>query len=293
MDPGLRRDDRQMLAPAKINLDLRIIGRRVDGFHALQSLVVFADVGDDVSVSTGEGLTLEVKGAFAAALPQDKDKNLVLKAAKWLAQSAGIAANAHIILHKNLPIGAGLGGGSSDAATALLWLSKRWNCDIPSPHMLGSDISACLQQSALWMEGVGERITPLTLAFDIPMVLVNPGAEVLAGDVYKTFTEAFFEEKLLPAHFADLQALCSYLRSSANMLTTPAQRIAPVIGDALEAIASTQNCLLSRMSGSGSTCFGLYESWAQAQLAAESLAKLQPSWWITPTLSRGTHGETQ
>ncbi len=284
------------LARAKINLMLHVTGRRNDGYHLLQSLVMFAETGDRLTVQPSNDLTLDIRGAFADSLQKTSGDNLVLKAAYALAKHAGRTPQARITLQKNLPIGAGLGGGSADAATALHLLAEYWQLELAPgtlhriANTLGSDVPACLSTTPQWMEGTGHILTPLDVAQDIPALLVNPGKEVPTKDVYHALTPPYDAEIPMPQVFQTVSSLLDFLKTSHNALETPAIALEPAIGGALHELQSLPGCELARMSGSGATCFGLFPTPQLCEDAARMLQARHPDWWIVPTTLRGTHG---
>ncbi|SFA99739.1 4-diphosphocytidyl-2-C-methyl-D-erythritol kinase [Poseidonocella pacifica] len=266
-------------APAKINLTLHVTGRRQDGYHLLDSLVAFADVGDRVRVEPALELSLEVGGPRALGVPTGPD-NLVLKAAALF----GVDEGARITLEKHLPAAAGIGGGSADAAATLRALSKLWGRTIPSDcARLGADIPVCLPSRTARMQGIGETVTPLPLP-PLDAVLVNPGVSVPTGPVFAALEGQFGApmQGVLP-QFDGAGALLDWLGDQRNDLETPARQIAPAIGDTLAALAATRHCALARMSGSGATCFGLFPSPASARAAAQQLSQAHPGWWVQAT----------
>lgn len=277
-----------MLAPAKINLMLHITGRRDDGYHLLQSLTCFADIGDEVTLTPSPGFKLATTGYFAGAIDGE---NLVVKAALALASACKVKPHGTITLDKKLPVGAGLGGGSADAAATLKLLSSHWHCRIPQSLAagLGSDIPACIESQPCWMEGAGEIITPLRMNFDLPVLLVNPGVHVSTPDVYRALKVPFNEPLTLPRSFTKAK-LMDFLRSTRNMLEAPAITIAPVIDELLSVLRATKGCQLARMSGSGSTCFAIFSSQESLLAAQQALRKSHPDWWVKKTTLQGTHG---
>lgn len=269
-------------ARAKVNLYLHITGRRADGYHDLDSLAVFPDVGDVLSVVASDALGLEVTGPFAPALAGGGD-NLVLRAARALLQAAGATHGAALSLEKNLPVASGIGGGSADAAAALRLLDRVWGLGLPAPQLagialgLGADVPVCLAGSPARMGGIGELIGVAPALPTCGMVLVNPGVPVATADVFRGRVEAYSEPATLPARWADAAALATDLAQFANDLEAPALRLCPPIGDALAWLRSRPDCRFARMSGSGATCFGLFDSPAVAAAAVE--AEVPPGWW--------------
>ena len=270
-------------APAKINLTLRIVGRRADGYHELESLVVFADAGDRLAFTPGGATTLDVAGPFAAACGASRD-NLVLKAAAALgARVPGLKGGA-FRLEKRLPVAAGIGGGSSDAAAALRLLARANDISLDDPRLaevalaVGADVPVCLAAKARVMRGVGEILSaPLTLP-RLPAVLVNPGVPTATRDVFRAF--AGMHGEATPLGDVPQDGLVDFLHVHGNDLTAPAISCVPVIGEVLDVLADLSGARLARMSGSGSTCFALFDSAPQAAAAAQTLAQAYPDWWV-------------
>ncbi|MDF1749259.1 MAG: 4-(cytidine 5'-diphospho)-2-C-methyl-D-erythritol kinase [Alphaproteobacteria bacterium] len=271
------------LAPAKVNLSLRITGRRNDGYHLLDSLVAFTDFGDQIEVSEAEGLTLIVQGPFADAVPHDKS-NLVLKAAQSLAQAAGIEAHAQITLTKTLPAAGGIGGGSADAAAVLRLLIQHWSLSLAMEDLnklallLGADVPVCLNNRPCRMTGIGEDLSPLPPLPPVGIVLINPGHPCETPAVFQARTGPFSDKASAFEPGRSAQSLAQALQADPNDLTEAAMQICPSIRQVLKHLASSPGILLARMSGSGATCFGLYDTAAQAQNAATDLA--HPGWWV-------------
>jgi 4-diphosphocytidyl-2-C-methyl-D-erythritol kinase len=271
-------------APAKINLFLHVGERRADGFHPLQSLAVFTDMGDVLEIEPADTLALAVDGPFAKGLDGEGD-NLVLRAARALGSDG-----AKLVLTKNLPVASGIGGGSSDAAAALRGLRALWNDSRDDAALqavaaaLGSDIPVCLAATAAFMEGRGEILRGVEAMPRVPMLLVNPGVAVPTRDVFATLQTRSGAEMALPrGHFRDTADLLRFLETTRNDLETPARALEPVIGDVLTALAALPGALLSRMSGSGATCFGIFADDDCCRRAADLLARAHPGWWIAPT----------
>jgi 4-diphosphocytidyl-2-C-methyl-D-erythritol kinase len=270
-------------APAKINLTLHIGRRRADGYHELESLVVFADVGDELWFARADDLALAVDGPFAAALTGETD-NLVLKGARALAVQAKIEPRAHITLTKNLPVASGIGGGSADAAAALRGLMRLWNLHIEPEALqqialsLGADVPACLRGGALQVEGIGDRLTPLSGFPVLDAVLVNPGVAVSTADVFGRLDVRTGITHSIAPH--DWSQLLGFLEQQHNDLEEPASHAAPIIREAIDALCVDPLSLLVRMSGSGATCFGIYGDARGASDAARMIAKAHPDWWV-------------
>lgn len=286
-------------APAKVNLFLHVGGRRDDGYHDLESLVVFASVGDELIVEEAGALSLEVTGPFASALENEPD-NLVLRAARAFGKIADVKPGTRITLAKNLPAASGIGGGSSDAAATFRALSRLYPGRVTLPQLwnvageLGSDVPVSVLPGCWWMTGRGERFASVGEVGTFDAVLVNAGAAISTAEVYRALRGRTGEGRMSkPQGFGTVAQLADYLAGGGNDLEMAAREISPVIGDTLEALAGT-NALLARMSGSGGTCFGLYPSAVAAQAAAESILRGHPNWWVTPaTLNRGRKWEIQ
>lgn len=280
----------RITAPAKVNLCLHITGKRNDGYHLLESLAVFTQFGDELELLPSSGLSLTVTGPYAGALHVESlENNLVWRAAHLLRSATGTGAGASIVLHKNIPIGAGLGGGSADAAAALIGLMQLWQAPLPTVQLhaialqLGSDVPACLVSRPVWMAGVGEHIKSVSLPRGGWLVLVNPGVSLLTADVYRAYAPPFSPSPDMLPPMKDVNALAAWAARQHNALEAPAMRCLPLIRQVVGAIGHTEGCLLARMSGSGATCFGLYASGAKAKAAAAALSAAHPQWWVQPT----------
>lgn len=277
-------------APAKINLALHVTGQRADGYHALESLVAFADFGDVVSVRDSDADRLDLSGPFAADLGVPAD-NLIARARDLLRSVSGSAAGAGpcaISLEKRLPIASGIGGGSTDAAAALRALNRLWALQFNGGNLremseaLGADLPMCVAARAARIAGIGERIEPIREFPSIPAILVNPRVEVSTPAVFKGLaskTNAAMPP--LPAQRTP-RAMIDYVLDCRNDLETPARVIAPAIDQVLDTLRGDQKCLMARMSGSGATCFALYASDQHAEEASRDLTRSHPGWWIKP-----------
>jgi 4-diphosphocytidyl-2-C-methyl-D-erythritol kinase len=272
-------------APAKVNLYLHVVGKRADGYHLLDSLVVFAGVGDDLAIEEAEELSLSLDGPNAGPLVADSD-NLVLKAARFLAAEAGITPKAKLSLTKRLPVASGIGGGSADAAAALRGLLQLWRLN-PAPEdlarialKLGADVPVCLKGRPVFVGGVGEFLDSVPVLPACWMVLVNPGIPLSTPAVFKARQGDFTSAGRFADAPSDAKAFAELLAERHNGLTEAAIAVVPEIAGVLESIAVTNDCLLSRMSGSGATCFGLYADQQSARRAAAWLTR--PGWWVAP-----------
>ena len=273
-------------APAKLNLYLHVTGRRADGYHLLDSLIVFAGIADTVEVAPAHGLRLDVEGPFAAALgPASSGDNIVMRAARRLAEAAGIEPNAAIRLTKRLPVAAGIGGGSSDAAATIDLLCRLWDIKPPAAMLdaialaLGADVPVCRFARAAFVGGIGEAIAPAPPLPPVALVLVNPLKPLPTNSVFAARRGPYSA----PGRFAespkDAAALALVLRERGNDLTEAASSRMPEIADIVTGIGATRGCLLARMSGSGATCFGLFAHMEQAMTAAAMIERARPDWW--------------
>lgn len=268
----------QVFAPAKVNLYLHVTGRREDGYHLLDSLAVFPAVGDLITVTASQALSLTLAGPFGAVLADDKpETNLLLRAARALAPARG----AHLRLDKNLPVASGIGGGSADAAATLRALCTLW--EIAPPHLaeialgLGADVPVCLGSVPARMQGVGEILAPAPQLPNFGMVLVNPGVAVPTPAVFRSRQGGFTPAPLLPSQWPDADAMAADLARCRNDLQDAAIALAPQIAEVLAVLASLPGVLLARMSGSGATCFALFPTPAAAALAVQAIT--QKEWW--------------
>jgi len=289
---------RTLSAPAKLNLYLHVLGRRSDGYHFLDSLVVFADLADELSFRPDDGLHLSIQGPFAAALTRsDRDKagrddNLILRAARHLAAFAGVRCGAAITLTKNLPVAAGIGGGSADAAAALLGLARLWELDLESGDLaglgleLGADVPVCLKGQATFVEGIGEKLTPVTGLGKAGLLLVNPGPPLSTAAVFQAHGDNASYPAPIEAVPNDIDALARFLKARRNDLTVAAVGLAPVIGEVLDVMSGDKACLFARMSGSGPTCFGLYREVAACHATVAAIRRDHPTWWVAASEMR-------
>ena len=282
------------IAHAKVNLFLHVTGRRGDGYHLLDSLVVFAEAADRVSVTPDERLRLSLSGPFAAKLPAagspGSDDNLVLRAARRLAAASGDAdlqrlAGAHLTLDKHLPVASGIGGGSADAAATLRLLRRFWSLGtVDDARMhdlaagLGADVPVCLAQRPARMRGVGEILHAAPALPALGMVLVNCGLPVATSAVFRAREPGSSAEATLPDGWTDAAALAADLARLSNDLEAAACRLFPAIGEVLSMLDGLPGCRLARMSGSGATCFGLFDTAQSARDALEGAA-LPAHWW--------------
>jgi 4-diphosphocytidyl-2-C-methyl-D-erythritol kinase len=276
-----------LAAPAKINLTLQVLGRRADGYHLLDSLVAFASLHDVLRVEAADALTLSVEGPTAADLAASlQGDNLVLRAARRLAEAAGIAApTAALALHKTLPVAGGIGGGSADAAAALLALAQLWRLDLDAAALaalalpLGADLPVCLASRPMRMSGIGERLEAAPALPPLGLLLVNPRVALPTAAVFRALNDAFGPATALTYRPGDAPSLLAALRAGRNDLEAPARRLAPVIGEVLAALTALPGARLARMSGSGATCFALFDDEAAAVAAGGVLQAGARGWW--------------
>lgn len=264
-------------APAKVNLTLHVTGQRADGYHLLDSLAVFADIGDVITAKPSDDLMLSVSGPFAGGVPTD-DRNLMIKAA----QSFGPERGAHLTLEKNLPHPAGIGGGSADAAATLRLLSQLWQRPLPSIEKiaaLGADVPVCLSHSPQHMFGIGDQLSAVPSLPSMALVLVNPGVDVPTPAVFQRLTQKT-NAPMPPLPESDFRTFIHWVQACRNDLEAPALQVAPIIQNVLTALEAHPTCALARMSGSGATCFGVFETPELATTAAEHIAQKHPEWWV-------------
>jgi 4-diphosphocytidyl-2-C-methyl-D-erythritol kinase len=267
------------IARAKVNLFLHVLGRRPDGYHLLDSVAAFPPVGDVLTAEAAPSLSLHLTGPFGAMLATEPD-NLVLRSARALAEATGVPPLVRLTLDKRLPVASGIGGGSADAAAALRLLARLWDVQADLPAIaatLGADVPVCLDGIPARMRGVGEQLGPAPALPQAGIVLINPGGSVATALVFRARQGDYGTAAVLPAAWPDAAAMAHDLRGLRNDLQPAALALHPPIGQALAALDADPSCLLSRMSGSGATCFGLYADAAAAARAAALLAR--PGWW--------------
>jgi 4-diphosphocytidyl-2-C-methyl-D-erythritol kinase len=279
---------------AKVNLTLRVIGRRTDGYHDIESVVAFADCADRLTLTPGSELTLQMSGPLAQACGATSD-NLVLKAARLLGESVPDLKVGSFTLDKVLPVAAGIGGGSADAAAALRLLAQLNGLSLDDERLLevalatGADVPVCLASRACDMTGVGETLMPVSLPI-MPCVMVNPCVPVATRDVFDALglrngellvgATDVFRGTDWPEAGASVEDWVEVLAADTNDLEAPATRIQPVIGKVIAALNATNGAWLARMSGSGATCFAIYENTADAGRAAAKIRLDHPDWWV-------------
>ena len=279
---------------AKVNLTLRVVGRRVDGYHELESVVAFADCADRLSLTPGPELELKITGPLAQACGETAD-NLVLKAARLLGERVPDLKVGCFTLNKVLPVAAGIGGGSADAAAALRLLAQANGLAIDDSRLIevaqltGADVPVCLSSRACVMTGVGETLLPLALP-KLPCVLVNPRVPVATRDVFEALglrngellvgATDVIQAVAWPEDGASVEEWVEALATGTNDLEAPATRIQPIIGEVIAALNATNGAWLARMSGSGASCYAVFENTAEAQRAAQKIQLDHPQWWV-------------
>jgi 4-diphosphocytidyl-2-C-methyl-D-erythritol kinase len=279
---------------AKVNLTLRVVGRRTDGYHDLESMVAFADCADRLSFTPGSKLHLKTTGPLAGDCGETAN-NLVFKAAQLLGERVPDLRLGEFTLDKVLPVAAGIGGGSADAAAALRLLAQANGLAIDDPRLIevaeltGADVPVCLASRACVMTGVGETLLPLSLP-KMPCVMINPRVPVATRDVFAALglrngellvgATDVLQATAWPEEGASLEDWVEVLAAGSNDLEMPATRIQPVIGKVLSALSATNGAWLARMSGSGATCFAIFENTAEAQRAAQKIQLDHPQWWV-------------
>lgn len=281
----------RVFAPAKINLTLKIARPRADGYHPLESIVAFADVGDIVEADEGDDLSLSICGDFAEGLSAGAD-NLVLRGANALAERAGVPAKARLVLEKNLPIASGIGGGSADAAAALIALNQVWGLNWPAQRLaeigkgIGADVPVFFSGAgAAHMSGVGEVCVPMRMA-PLAAVLINPLQPVPTPAVYRQFDAMNLGSTLRGEAAPDWSSEADAIAGmrDGNDLEAPAIAIAPVIADLLADLRSRASVRHAALSGSGGTVFAVVSDWASAEALADALIAARPDCWVQETM---------
>jgi len=271
-------------AAAKVNLYLHVTGRRADGYHLLDSLVAFPDIGDRITADLAPGFSLEISGPEAGGLVNDARENLVLRAARLLGERIGTSAGARLHLEKNLPVAGGIGGGSSDAAAALRALAALWDAPISREDLcelglkLGADVPACLYGGPVWVGGIGERIEPAALP-PAGILLANPRRPLPTAAVFAARSGEFGKVGRFERMPEDAAGLAQALSSRHNDLTSASLGFVAEIGAVLGRLARLPGALLARMSGSGPTCFALFRDRAEADEARAVLSAFEHEWW--------------
>jgi 4-diphosphocytidyl-2-C-methyl-D-erythritol kinase len=287
---------RHIFSPAKINLYLHVTGRRDDGYHELDSMVVFADIGDDITIEPADSFSFHINGPFSDSFDaKAKDasphsSNLVVRAVWELSRTLKKNTNFKITLTKNLPIASGIGGGSSNAAAMLWGLLDYWKVSNYPDGLeqlmleLGADVPACFHCAPCRMTGIGEILEPAPEMTEIPVLLINPNEPCPTEKVFKRFTKfnkADFKTPMeLPGHLDHYDDLTLFLKNKSNDLTQSAIELCPTVIDVLDILNTQSGCEFAQLSGSGATCFGLFEHYDHAKIAARSIVESHPDWWV-------------
>ena len=276
------------MAYAKVNLALHLVERLPNGYHQLDSIVAFVDIGDQLqaTINPQGTLQLSIDGAYGQNLPTED--NLIIRAAQCLQQQAQLSMGAHIRLSKHIPVGAGLGGGSADAAAALRLLNRLWGLGYSDAMLaelgeqLGADIPACIFSQATRMEGIGEQLTAMPYVPSMPLLLVYPNVPLWTPDVYRAMTNKPFSGRLsaIPSIGSSMDSWIQWLQQCGNDLEYAAHTLNPHIATMLQALAFVDGCMLARMSGSGSACFGIFATNEHAAAAEQKIRSAHPSWWV-------------
>lgn len=273
-----------IFSPAKINLYLHITGRRPDGYHELDSLVSFANIGDEIRIAPAQKFTFHINGPFSGGL--DTAGNLVVQAAERLSALYDKPLNVEITLTKNLPVASGIGGGSGNAAALIRGLLEYWCMPKKDPRLpellleLGADVPVCFHGKTVRMSGIGEELSPMPVLETMAMVLVNPGKSCHTAEIFSHYDGVFRPAPTLPDQLQKCDYLIAFLSETHNDLFAPACTIIPEIKNVIESLLTQDGCKMARMSGSGATCFGLFESVKNAQSAAQALHNNHPDWWV-------------
>ncbi len=281
-----------IFAPAKINLYLHVTGRLDNGYHTLDSLIAFADIGDSVEIEVAADFQFRVRGVYGDSFTAKEldaspnSSNLAVQAAWTLARAAQKTPNVRITLTKNLPLASGVGGGSSNAAAVIWGLCEWWNVPRGAHYLpglmakLGADVPVCFPCKPARVRGIGDVLDPAPPIGEIPIVLVNPGTPCPTADVFGRFAGNYREPQALPASLENFRDLIAFLKTHDNDLQAPAMEMKPEIAHVLKALNGQKACGFARMTGSGATCFGLFEHEPAAQKAAKAISAEHPDWWV-------------
>lgn len=276
-------------APAKINLYLHVTGRREDGYHYLDSLVAFASTGDALRLEAADRFSFVLEGPMASSLGgEDQERNLVVRAARALGEALGKPLNFRLVLTKTLPVASGIGGGSTDGAAVLRLLALHWGLPANDPLLytiaakLGQDVPCCIAAETCYFRGIGDIVDPGPILPHVDIVLVNPNIALPTPGVFKARVGAYTPAAAPIEALPDARSLAQALSERSNSLTEAACTLCPEIAKILASLSEQPDCLLSRMSGSGATCFGLFPDRASAQRAASLVFEAHPEWWVVP-----------
>lgn len=275
-------------APAKINLYLHVTGKRADGYHLLDSLVAFTTIGDQITLLPADAFSLSIEGPFAAGL--SVTDNLVVKAARLVCERLDEVPRFTLTLTKNLPVGSGIGGGSADAAATVRALLHYYKKDAAIDDILlslGADVPACYHSKPLRFSGIGEIIEPVTPFPETNILLINPGVSCATPGVFRVLRTVSKKENVALPLLSNQDALFRFLSETGNDLTDPAVSLIPAVEDVLSALENS-GAVITRMSGSGATCFGLFEDETACQNAAAKIKAAHPRWWVAASVLQST-----
>lgn len=277
-----------IFAPAKVNLFLHVTDRKQDGYHHLQSLITFADFGDSIDIIPADNFSFSISGK-TEHISNDGD-NLVIKAAKRLSEELNTPLDMALHLSKKTPIGAGLGGGSADAAATIKGLLTYWNKTLPKERLeyillgLGADVPVCYKNKSCFVEGVGEIITPLPNLPKLHAVLVYPNKCCSTAEIFKNHDLSFSKKIDIPKNFSDKKYFYEFLNQQTNDLTNSACQKISEIKDILNQLQQQDGCIIARMSGSGSTCFGIFDTAEKSKKATKIIQQENSNWWVRSAL---------
>ena len=285
---------REATAPAKINLFLHVGPRGADGYHQLESLVVFTVFGDRLRLAPAGRFEFTRSGRFAEALPEGAADDLTARAIAGVAEICGRAGDFAVALEKNIPVAAGLGGGSADAGAAIRLVCREWGMSENAPEVLalagrlGADVPMCLSSRTAWVSGRGDEVRPMPDVAEVDLLLVNPGLPLSTAEVFGAYdaTAALAGGSGVLPDLRSPSELVSYLGGQRNDLAGPAQALCPVIGEVLDALGRQDGCRLARMSGSGPTCFAIFDDPEACARAGDAIAAAAPGWWVRATRTR-------
>ncbi|KJZ19121.1 4-(cytidine 5'-diphospho)-2-C-methyl-D-erythritol kinase [Loktanella sp. S4079] len=281
------------IAPAKVNLTLHVTGQRADGYHLLDSLVVFAGVADQLTATVAPQTRMSVNGPFSVGVPED-ERNLMVRAALALGQARGVDLGAMLTLEKHLPHAAGIGSGSSDAAVTLAMLAELWGVEplpahAPEVVALGADVPVCLRApNPTRMEGIGEKLSDVPQLPPCAIVLVRPPVDVPTGQVFNMMSDKNGAPMTPIPEGADFDGFVDWLSPQRNDMQAAAEQIAPEISEVIAKLKSLPGVRIAGMSGSGATCFGLVKDMATARHVARIVQVSQMDWWVAPAEVLGT-----
>lgn len=291
----------RVFAPAKLTLFLHITGKQQDSSHQIDSLVTFADIGDWITIEEHDSFAFEITGPFGSHFDQDDHnayidgQNLVTRAAKNLIQAADISANIKITLEKNIPLSAGLSGGSCDAAATLWGLNQFFNLDHNAAYLspimrnLGQDVAACYGSKPVMIGGEGEELLPAPDMPEMAALLISPTKPCPREDVLLKYQDNFQNNTRLPHHIKTTHELAELLNNCKNDLYPAASQVLPEVRNIIATLDAQQDCLLSRMNGSGASCYGLFKTHASARKAEDIIRKENPDWWVESGQINGLH----